>query len=107
MSSVNPSSQSSGNGERYPRLFGTGLGGHAYPVLDDQGRQVVENGRPQYVRRGEPGFAEREAISVWMRDPSDSHELSEVVAEARKSLRERRAQSGAVRAARQGVERSR
>ncbi|MBF6079265.1 hypothetical protein IU498_32060 [Nocardia beijingensis] len=51
MSSVNP-------------LFGSGLGGDAYPVFDGNGRQVYTNGRPQYVHRGEPGFAERHSAAL-------------------------------------------
>ncbi|MEV6388538.1 hypothetical protein [Nocardia xishanensis] len=89
------------------RWAGTGLGGDAYPVLNEHGRQVYKNGRPQYVRRGEPGFAERDAANGWMKDKTDDRDLSQVIAEARANLRQQRDQAAAEQPRRHGVERSR
>ncbi|WP_435593339.1 hypothetical protein [Nocardia sp. bgisy118] len=94
MSSVNP-------------WAGTGLGGDAYPVLNEHCRQIYENGRPQYVHRGEPGFAERHAANGWMKDKTDDRDLSQVISEARANLRQQRGQAAADQPRQRGVERSR
>lgn len=43
------------------RWAGTGLGGDAYVVVDESGREIVNNGHIQYIHRDSREFTEHEA----------------------------------------------
>ncbi|MFI6364470.1 hypothetical protein ACIBG0_17155 [Nocardia sp. NPDC050630] len=111
MSSVNPSSQSSGGSNGRSRWFGTGLGGDVI-VTAQESRSMSLKQQQEKFGRGTEGYAERSAVRRWMNDLSDEREMSQVVADARAAWREQHAtdrdQAQATeRPHRHGVERSR